>query len=213
VPESPPGYGPALADVQAAVKRDARVVETEIVTPSLWNSVRVPTLRIFTAERGIHASPWDLSAPAGPSWENYGRRAAAGDTSDPFFADLAELDASDAGTPETGAVARTYTAVGGETPQAIASRYGALGRSRWAAELRAANPARNWTARIYSGDCISIPEAWPARDGQSDAPDRSSMPDAWSSDTGAPGAPVAVSYIGVQGHSLAPMDAGDPFAG
>ena len=241
VPESSAGCGPALADLQAAVKRDARVVETEIVTPSLWNSVPVPTLRVFTAERGTDASPWDLSAPAtGPRWENYGRR----------LAELAEFDARgpgdlgearglDTGTPrwqhtmsqmagvhagpthhsprvaeiaagtpvrvvrravdefgdewasiewapgfgrrgdgwarasllggydtageagDAGGLSRTYQAEGGETPQAIATRYGALGRSHWAAELRAANPARDWRARIYSGDRISIPEAWP----------------------------------------------------
>jgi serpin B len=385
VPESPAGYGPALADVQAAVKRDGRVVETEIVTPSFWNSVRVPTLRIFTAERGTDASPWDLSAPAtGPGWENYGRRPAAGDTSDPFFAELAELDASgpgdlgeasglatgtprwqhtmsqmagvhagptyatprvaeiapgtpvrvvrravdelgnewasiewapgfgrrgdgwvrasllggydtageagdvadeagrlpeltderlfeaaprvlallgdvagamkllrgvqgtgpttglnrfqqkildaingtalddgagaitevyallgrdrgsaavisalrglppgkaltrfgrrvlaalmgeadtgDAGPPETGAVARTYSAAGGETPQTIASRYGALSREHWAAELRAANPQRNLATRIYSGDVFSIPREWSSAAEETGAP-------------------------------------------
>src|SRR5262249_36279346 len=75
--------------VQAALKRDPRVVETEIVAPSFWNSLRVTTLRIFTADRGTDASPWDLSAL--PSGESAGRRASMGDTSDPFFG----LDAGD----------------------------------------------------------------------------------------------------------------------
>jgi hypothetical protein len=63
---------------------------------------------------------------------------------------------------ETGSVTRTYTADGGEIPRVIAKRYDALSRERWAAELKAANPERNWTARIYAGDVIAIPDAWPA---------------------------------------------------
>jgi hypothetical protein len=62
---------------------------------------------------------------------------------------------------DTGALGRTYAAEGGETPQAIAKRYDALARERWATELRAANPQRDWTARIYAGDVIAVPEGWP----------------------------------------------------
>jgi hypothetical protein len=63
--------------------------------------------------------------------------------------------------PDTGAVGRTYTAQGEETPQGIAKRYDALSRERWAAELKTANPERDWTARIYAGDTIVIPAVWP----------------------------------------------------
>jgi hypothetical protein len=70
------------------------------------------------------------------------------------------MDRGEAGAPETGAIVRTYTAAGGETPQTIASRYGALLREHWAAELKTANPQRNWMARIYSGEVISIPAEW-----------------------------------------------------
>jgi hypothetical protein len=62
---------------------------------------------------------------------------------------------------DAGAVARTYTAQGDETPQAIAKRYDAFSRERWAGELKVANPQRDWTARVYAGDRIAIPEAWP----------------------------------------------------
>jgi hypothetical protein len=62
---------------------------------------------------------------------------------------------------DAGAITRTYTAQGDETPQAIAKRYDALSRERWAGELKAANPQRDWTARVYAGDLIAIPEAWP----------------------------------------------------
>jgi hypothetical protein len=62
---------------------------------------------------------------------------------------------------DAGAVGRAYTAQGEETPQGIARRYDALTRERWANELRAANPERDWTARIYAGDTIAIPEVWP----------------------------------------------------
>jgi hypothetical protein len=62
---------------------------------------------------------------------------------------------------DAGAVARTYTAQGDETPQAIAKRYDAFSRERWAGELKEANPQRDWTARVYAGDRIAIPEAWP----------------------------------------------------
>jgi hypothetical protein len=62
---------------------------------------------------------------------------------------------------DAGAVGRTYTAQGDETPQGIARRYDALARERWAAELKAANPERDWTARIYAGDTIAIPDVWP----------------------------------------------------
>ncbi len=57
---------------------------------------------------------------------------------------------------DAGALGRTHTAQGNETPQAIAKRYDALSRERWAAELKAANPHRDWTARIYEGDVIAI---------------------------------------------------------
>lgn len=63
---------------------------------------------------------------------------------------------------ETGAVTRTYTAEEGESPQGVAKRYDALSRRRWAAELKAANPERDWTARLYAGDVLTIPDAWPA---------------------------------------------------
>ena len=62
---------------------------------------------------------------------------------------------------DAGAVSRTYTAQGDETPQAIAKRYDAHARERWAAELKAANPQRDWTARVYAGDVIAIPDTWP----------------------------------------------------
>jgi hypothetical protein len=62
---------------------------------------------------------------------------------------------------DAGALGRTYAAEGGETPQTIAKRYDALARERWAAELKAANPQRDWTARIYAGDAVAIPDAWP----------------------------------------------------
>ena len=71
------------------------------------------------------------------------------------------LETSGPSAAETGALTRTYAAAGGETPQAIARRYDALTRERWATELRAANPQRDWTARIYAGDVIAVPEAWP----------------------------------------------------
>jgi hypothetical protein len=61
---------------------------------------------------------------------------------------------------DAGAIGRTYTAQNEETPQAIARRYDALARERWATELKAANPERDWTARIYAGDTIAIPEVW-----------------------------------------------------
>jgi hypothetical protein len=63
---------------------------------------------------------------------------------------------------ETGALPRTYQAEGGETPQTIAKRYDALSRPHWAAELKAANPNRDWTSRIYAADVITIPDAWPS---------------------------------------------------
>ena len=62
---------------------------------------------------------------------------------------------------ETGAVPRTYQAEGGETPQTIAKRYDALSRPHWAGELKAANPNRDWTSRIYAADIILIPDVWP----------------------------------------------------
>lgn len=62
---------------------------------------------------------------------------------------------------DAGALSRTYSAEGSETPQAIARRYDALSRERWATELKAANPQRDWTARIYAGDTIAIPDTWP----------------------------------------------------
>ena len=71
------------------------------------------------------------------------------------------LDASGPSTEEAGALTRTYSAEGSETPQAIAKRYDALSRERWAAELQAANPQRDWSARVYAGDVIAIPDAWP----------------------------------------------------
>ncbi len=80
VPESPPPLGPGLADLRAAVQRDGRVVETEIVTSSFWGSqgLKVPTLRIWTAEAGTNAHPWNLSPPlADPGWELYRRRPGA----------------------------------------------------------------------------------------------------------------------------------------
>jgi hypothetical protein len=71
------------------------------------------------------------------------------------------LDASGPNTEESGALTRTYSAEGSETPQAIAKRYDALSRERWAAELQAANPQRDWSARVNAGDVIAIPDAWP----------------------------------------------------
>ena len=62
---------------------------------------------------------------------------------------------------DAGAISRTYTAQGEETPQTIAKRYDALARERWATELKAANPQRDWTTRIYAGDTIAIPDDWP----------------------------------------------------
>jgi hypothetical protein len=62
---------------------------------------------------------------------------------------------------DAGALGRTYTAQGNETPQAIAKRFDALARARWAAELKEVNPERDWTARIYAGDVLAVPEAWP----------------------------------------------------
>ncbi|MEO7595123.1 MAG: LysM domain-containing protein, partial [Byssovorax sp.] len=62
---------------------------------------------------------------------------------------------------DAGALGRTYTAQSNETPQAIAKRFDALARARWAAELKEANPERDWTARIYAGDVLAVPEAWP----------------------------------------------------
>jgi hypothetical protein len=77
VPESAPGLGPGLAALRAAVDRDPRVVETEIVTPSLLGSRRivVRTLRIWTAGRGDDAGLWDIAPPSagfpggGPGWQ------------------------------------------------------------------------------------------------------------------------------------------------
>lgn len=64
-------------------------------------------------------------------------------------------------SPDAGALGRTYTAQGNETPQAIAKRFDALARARWAAELKDVNPERDWTGRIYAGDVLAIPDAWP----------------------------------------------------
>ena len=62
---------------------------------------------------------------------------------------------------DAGAVSRAYSAEAGDTPKTIAKRYDALSRPHWVGELAAANPDRDWTARIYSGDVFTIPDAWP----------------------------------------------------
>jgi hypothetical protein len=94
-------------------------------------------------------STWMPESPI----EEVGHPSAVG--GDPLFR-LARADR------DAGAVPRTYQAEGGETPQTIAKRFDALSRPRWAAELKAANPNRDWTSRIYAADVITIPDAWPS---------------------------------------------------
>ena len=61
---------------------------------------------------------------------------------------------------DAGGFTRTFLAREGDTPQAIAQRFGALSRPGWAGELSAANPILNELGHIHSGLKLTVPDPW-----------------------------------------------------
>ena len=149
----------AEAIVNAKAKRGGRTFAKIIITPDNAGSIAGV---YYVMQDGPGAEPKSEWFPEGtvPTWARLlGGESRSEDAGAPEGPSDRPMALCHEGT-DTGTVARNYVAEGGETPQVIAKLHQALTRPRWAGELQAANPQRDWTARIYAGDVITIPAAW-----------------------------------------------------